>query len=150
MFRRVPVLCQFGEFIQHQGASDLASATAYVEPFVAHWLRLHDQGCRTEAARRKVMEEARNPMRQLSNLTLEGRVRPVRKPVAFPFLAEAPGFLRYLQEERGLQPSSVLHYRYDLRRFDAYLARVGARLNEVSPALLAAFVVAQAVVICAV
>lgn len=39
---------------------------------------------------------------------------------------------------------SVLHYRYGLRRFDAYLTRVGAHLAEVSPALLAAFVVDQA------
>jgi integrase/recombinase XerD len=61
VFRRVPILCQFGEFVQHQGASDLASATPYVESFAAHWLKLHGKGCRTDAARHKVIEEARNP-----------------------------------------------------------------------------------------
>jgi integrase/recombinase XerD len=144
VFRRVPILCQFGEFVQHQGVSDLASATAYVELFAAHWLKLHGKGCCTDAARHKVIEAARNPVRQLLNLALEGCVKPERKPVSFPFLSEAPGFVQYLKEERGLQPSSVLHYRYGLRRFDAYLTRVCAHLAEVSPALLAAFVVDQA------
>ena len=100
VFRRVPILCQFGEFVQHQGVSDLASATSYVEPFAAHWLKLHGKGCRTDAARHKVREEARNPVRQLLNLALEGCVKPERKPVSFPFLSEAPGFVQYLKEER--------------------------------------------------
>ena len=144
VFRRVPMLCKFGEFVQLQGASDLASAATYVESFAAHWLKLHGKGCRTDAARHKIMEEARSPVRQLLNLILQGRVKPERQHVSFPFQSEAPGFLQYLKEERGLQLSSVLHYRYDLRRFDAYLAGVDAHLHEISPALLAAFVVAQA------
>ena len=41
VFRRVPILYQFGEFVQHQGVSDLASATSYAEPFAVHWLKLH-------------------------------------------------------------------------------------------------------------
>ena len=86
VFRRVPILCQFGEFVQHQGVSDLASANSYVEPFAAHWLKRHGKGCRTDAARHRVMEEARNPVRQLLNLALEGCVKPERKPVSFPFL----------------------------------------------------------------
>ena len=124
--------------------SDLESAIAYVEPFAAHWLKLHGKGCRTDAARHMVVEAARNPVRQLLNLALLGCVKPERKQVSFPFLSETPGFVQYLKEERGLQPSSVLHYRYGLRRFDAYLTRVDAHLSEVSPALLAAFVVDQA------
>ena len=47
VFRRVPILCQFGEFVQHQGVSDLASADSYIEPFAAHWLKRHGKGCRT-------------------------------------------------------------------------------------------------------
>ena len=144
VFRRVPILCQFGEFVQQQGTHDLTSATACIEPFAAHWLKLHGKGCRADAARHKVLEEARNPVRQLLSLALEGYVRPVRKSARFPFLTEVPGFLRYLEEERGLRPSTVLHYRHYLRRFDSYLSSVGALLTEVSPALLAAFVVAKA------
>lgn len=144
VIRRVPVLCQFGKFVQQLGATNLVSAASFVEPFTAHWLKLHGKGCHTDAARHKVMEEARSPVRQLLNLILQGCVKPQRQHVAFPFLSEAPGFLQYLQEERGLQLSSVLHYRYDLRRFDAYLAGVDAHLHEISPALLAAFVVDQA------
>ena len=144
IFRRVPILCQFGNFVQDQSVSDLESAIAYVEPFAAHWLKLHGKGCRTDAARHMVVEAARNPVRQLLNLALLDCVKPERKQVSFPFLSETPGFVQYLKEERGLQPSSVLHYRYGLRRFDAYLTRVDAHLSEVSPALLAAFVVDQA------
>lgn len=144
VFRRVPILCQFGEFVQQQGTHDLTSATAYIESFATHWLKLHGKGCRSDAARHKVLEEARNPVRQLLSLALEGYVRPVRKSARFPFLTEVPGFLLYLEEERGLRPSTVLHYRHYLRRFDSYLSSVGALLTEVSPALLAAFVVAKA------
>lgn len=144
VYRRVPLLCQFGDFVKQHRASDLESAQAYVEPFAALWLKLHGKGCQTDAARHKVLEEARNPTRQLLSLALEGHVKRVRSQEPFPFLAVAPGFLRYLQEERGLRPGSLLHYRHYLGRFSTFLVDLGASLPDISPALLAAFVVAQA------
>jgi hypothetical protein len=51
VFRRVPILCQFGEFVQHQGGFDLASATSYIEPLCGALAETSRQGlshkCRT-------------------------------------------------------------------------------------------------------
>lgn len=144
VYRRVPLLCQFGDFAKQQGASDLESAQGYIECFASYWLKLHGKGCRDEAARHKILEEARNPTRQLLNLAMTGQVRRIRTQKPFPFELEAPGFHRYLEEERGLRPASIEHYHHYLNRFGAYLAGAHAKLAEVSAPLLAAFVVAQA------
>ena len=63
------------------------------------------------------------------------RITPSRSP------GLVPGFFEYLTSERGLRPASVTCYRHHLDRFEAYLQRVGvAGLDELSPALLSAFV----------
>lgn len=145
VFRRVPLLCQFADFAREHGATDSASSRLHIEAFAAHWFAGHGSGCRTDEARHKVLEEARNPVRQMLGLAIEGRVNPERKSQPFPFQGEAPEFLRYLREERGLRESSIDHYAHYLNRFSAYLKRVGvASLTHLSPALLAAFVIDSA------
>jgi integrase/recombinase XerD len=78
-------------------------------------------------------------------LALEGRITLKRRQKPHCFVAEAPGFLEYLATERGLSENTVRHYLYSLERLGNYLKRVGlASLRELSPALLASFVVATA------
>jgi site-specific recombinase XerD len=75
-------------------------------------------------------------------LALEGRVTADRQRKSFPFEAQAPGFLRYLQEERGLRAATIYHYVHRLHGFGEYLKRLGvASLTELSRALLASFIV---------
>ncbi len=62
----------------------------------------------------------------------------------FPLTDQVPGFVEYLVEERGLRPASIDQYRHQLDRFDGYLQRVGARVADLSPALLSAFMVERA------
>ena len=58
-----------------------------------------------------------------------------------PFVEAVPGFFEFLAMERGLRPASVRQYLHHLRRFEAYLGRVGIRkLHELSPAVLSAFI----------
>ena len=52
VFRRVPLLRQFGEFAQAHGATCWEELPAYVEPFVTVWVQQHGPPCPTEAARR--------------------------------------------------------------------------------------------------
>lgn len=145
VFRRVPILCRFADFAQHAGVTEVASAVSLVEEFAASWLAEHGVHCKTAEARCKVAEEARNPVRQMLRLALQGRVTVARIHKPFPFQAEAPGFLGYLKEERGLREDSIYHYSHRLNRFQAFLQRVGVvALTELSPALLAAFVVDSA------
>ena len=104
----------------------------------AQYLRINI-GVSTSA---KFAEEARNPVQQMLRLALDGRVTPDRKRRPFPFEAEAPGFLRYLQEERGLREATIYQYVYCLHGFEDYLNRLGVTsLAALSPALLASFVV---------
>jgi site-specific recombinase XerD len=145
IYRRVPMLCRFAEFTKQHGSADLRSAASQIEEFASHWQAAHEAGCRTKEARRKIAEEARNPVRQMLQLALEGRVTADRKRKSFPFAAEAPGFLRYLEEERGLRPATIHHYIHRLHGFGDYLRRLSVTsLAELSPALLASFVVEAA------
>jgi len=125
VFRRVPILCRFAEYAEQHGAASLLYATSLIEGFAAHWLAAHEPQRGSAQARRKIAEDARNPVRQMLRLALEGRVTAVRQHKPFPFAAEVPGFLRYLREERGLRETAIYHYIHRLHRFGDYLRRVG-------------------------
>jgi site-specific recombinase XerD len=141
VFRRVPILCHFAEFARQCGAADLPAASLRIEDFALRWLADHGAHCQTEEARRKVAEDARNPVRQMLRLALDGRVCRDRKVKAIPFQAEVPGFLPYLREERGLTEATIYHYVHRLNGFGDYLTRVGVNsLAELSAPLLASFV----------
>lgn len=142
VYKRVPVLCRFAEFAKQHGSTDLKSAVSQIESFASDWLAAHGANCRTQDARNKVAEEARNPVRQMLLLALEGRVFPARMRKSFPFEDQAPGFLCYLAQERGLREATVYKYVHCLKGFGDYLKRLGVNsLTELSPALLAAYVV---------
>ncbi len=145
VYRRVPILCQFGEFAKQKGITEVSAATAVVEEFAAKWLAEHGRNCRTAEARSKVAEEARNPVRQMLMLAATGSVSAKRQHKPMPFHAEAPRFLQYLREERGLRESSVRHYIHHLHRLAGYLDRAGViSVMTLSPPLLAAFIIDSA------
>jgi hypothetical protein len=140
--KRVPMLCRFAEFAKQHGSTDPKSAVSQIESFASHWLAAHETNCKTPEARRRIAEDARNPVRQMLLLALEGRVRASRKCKTFPLEGQAPGFLSYLQEERGLRDPTIYQYVHCLQGFGDYLRRLGVTsLTELSPALLASFVV---------
>jgi site-specific recombinase XerD len=142
VLRRVPILCQFANFAQRIGVTEVASSISLIEEFASSWLAEHGIHCKTAEARRKVAEDARNPVRQMLRLALEGRVSAARNHRLFPFQAEAPGFIRYLEEERGLREGTVYHYSHHLNRFQDFLQQAGVgALGEISTVLLASFVV---------
>jgi len=140
VFRRVPILCQFGEFASARGAIDGQTALEHVEPFAQYWESIHGKSCRSEAARAKVALDARNPVRQMLELALHGSVGPHRQRKPFPFQAEVPGFAGYLRNERGLKDGTIERHAFYLNGLNTFLARAGvASLASVSPPLLAAF-----------
>lgn len=145
VFRRVPVLVQFGEFARSNGAVRWEDLPAHISAFSSHWLDRHGAGCKTERDRTKVAFHARGAIEQMLNLALPGFIGAQglrRKPA--PFKDAAAGFFGYLADERGLKPRTLELYAHYLRKFQAYLAKIGlANLAELSPAVLAAFVVDQ-------
>ncbi len=65
VYRRVPILRQFGEFAKQHGASQWTDLPAHVDPFVANWIRGHGQ--HYEQLPRWVGHEARTPVNKCSS-----------------------------------------------------------------------------------
>jgi integrase/recombinase XerD len=144
VFCRVPMLMQFGSYAQDRGAKAWADLPAHLEPFVKQFV--HDRGvnCRDEEARQSLAGGIRNPIQQMLRLVLPDFAGNRRDHLPFPFIGEAPGFCGYLQQERGISPNTLRIYQYRLRSLEAYLKSVGvAKLNELSPSILSAFVTAR-------
>jgi len=139
VLRRIPLLMEFGEVAQRQGAKELEELPRYIDGFVAHWLEKHGQGCKTEEARRRVKEEARNPVVQMLSLAIPGFKG--RAKADKPFRDLAPGFFGYLRDERGIKPSTLAHYENSLRAFERYLQAIGLRdLRALSPVVISGFI----------
>jgi integrase/recombinase XerD len=122
IYRRVPMLCRFAEFAKRHGSTDVASAASQIEAFASHWEAVHAEG-RAKEVLRKIAGEARNPVRQMLRLALEGRVTIERKHKSFPCDAEARDSCDTFTEERGLRPATIYHYIHRLHGFGDYLQR---------------------------
>jgi site-specific recombinase XerD len=142
IYRRIPILVRFGQFACDHGAADLEQLADYVEPFVQVWIR-DRAGARTSALQRKKIGECvRNPIQQMLELILPGYIGKGRshKPEN-PFQEQAPNFVAYLREERGLRETSIYSYKHSLRQFASYLQRVKLRnLAHLTPAVLSGFI----------
>lgn len=142
VFKRVPILCQFADFASARGAIDGRTALDQVEAFAQYWTSIHGKSCRSDAARAKVAFDARNPVRQMLELALNGCIGSHRQRKPFPFEAEAPGFASYLRHERGLKDETVERHAFYLNGLRAFFNGAGeVSLRSVSPPLLAAFLV---------
>jgi integrase/recombinase XerD len=141
VYRRVPILGQFGHFAQQRGAKCFEDMQTHVEPFVSQWV--HSHGGRCQGDLRWIEHEVRTPVEQMLQLILpgfkgKGRARRTRDP----FIDQAPGFFLFLREERGLRESSLLHYGHYLRLLETYLQQVGLTcLADLTHAILSAFVI---------
>ncbi len=142
IWRRVPIVFAFGEFARARGAGAIGELPAHVDAFVASRVARHE--ARTGSTR-PMAKEIRGPVEQMLRVVLPGFEPSGRPRHARPFADVLPGFFDYLVDERGLRPASVLGYRHHLDRFEAYLRRIGvASIQELSPAILSAFVVERA------
>jgi len=144
VFRRVPTLMRFASYTQDRGAKAWADLPDHAEPFVDQMVRERGVNCRDEEARRSLARDFRNPIQQMLRLVLPDFAGNRRDHLPFPFVGEAPGFCGYLRQERGISPNTLHNYQYCLRSLETYLKSVGvAKLNELSPPILSAFVTAR-------
>lgn len=150
VFKRVPVLVQFGEFGRERGAARIEDLPAHVEAFVVRWVEQHGAGCSTTAARKKVASAARNPVEQMLRLVAPDFCgRPRAGWARTPFDRRAGRFFAYLVEERGLRPASIHHYKHHLGPFAAYLDRIGCHdIPAISPPILGSFIAESAGYLC--
>lgn len=143
VYRRVPILRQFGEFAKQNGAKSFEDLPASVEPFVSQWVRDHGGGYKDPP--RWIEHDARTPVEQMLSLILpdftgKGRSRRVKKP----FLKQAPGFIPFLREERGLRERSIrLHCHY-VQLLETYLEKINlTHLADLTPTILSAFIIKE-------
>lgn len=142
IWRRVPIVFAFGEFARARGADAVGDLPAHVAAFVAERVAAHYKRTRSK---RPMAKEVRGPVEQMLSVALPSFEPSGRPHHPQPFGEVLPGFFEYLVEERGLRPASVLGYHHHLDRFEAYLRRIGIEsLQELSPAILSAFIVERA------
>jgi integrase/recombinase XerD len=142
VFSRVPLLCHFSDFAKQNGVTDLIGAVSKVEEFVTYWAAQRALSWKSPETRRKFLSVTGNPVHQMLRLALEGRVTGNRPRQPFLLEAQAPGFIEHLRVERGLRPSTIRSYLHHLNWFGTFLKGAGvSRLGELSPALLASFIV---------
>ena len=141
VWRRVPIVCAFGEHAGAHGAVSVADLPRFVDGFVDARVAAHH---RRNCSERAMAKEVRGPVDQMLSTVLPGFVPSGRATRSFPLTGQVPGFVEYLVDERGLRPASVEQYRHHLDRFDVYLQRVGASVADLSPALASAFMVERA------
>lgn len=142
VFRRIPIVVRFGEFARSRGAKTWSDLPGHVVPFGKFWLDEHGRTYSTARRQLWAEDEARNPVQQMLCLILpEYRGIGRRCRVQDPFTAQAPGFFRYLREERGLREAAILHYGRYLRGLEGYLTGIGlSDLQGLSPAVLSGYV----------
>jgi len=142
VFRRVPILMQFGKFSQDNGAKSLKDLPNFIDDFAIKWVREHGKNCKTDRAKKGVSNEAKAPIYQMLRLVLPNYSGGNRAPYAkLPFLSFAPNFFNYLNDEKGLRQSSIKGYGIYLRAFEKYISKIGVNtLKEVSPTIISSFI----------
>jgi site-specific recombinase XerD len=139
IWRRIPLLMDFGEFARRQGATKLVELPGQIEKFTWYRLKKHNRGCKGKETRRRVLEEFRNPVEQMLELVIPGLANKGRKPGPFEDLL--PHFFDYLRNERGLKESTLAHYKSNLGSFEKYLQEIGFHeLSAISPIIISGFV----------
>jgi integrase/recombinase XerD len=141
IWRRVPRAVAFGEFARQRGAREVADLPAYVDAYVAERVSRHRGHRKNGSTAQQVAKEVRGPIEQMLRIVVPGFKGAGRAHQHHPFVEAVPGFFEFLAMDRGLRAASVRQYLHHLRRFEAYLSRVGIRkLHELSPTLLSAFI----------
>jgi integrase/recombinase XerD len=114
----------------------------HVESFAQAWTAGRGRPKIKALARKKIVDFARNTVRQMLRQAIPGyagRSRPHQ--LDNPFASQASHFFEYLKEEKGLRPASIYHYQFYLRQFAAHLDRIGVRdVSGLTPLVLSGFI----------
>ena len=140
IYRRVPVLRQFGEFARKNGTKHLNTLPKSINGFIINWVRTHvsiKKGSKTQA------RDVRTNVNHFLRYILPGYIPENQKPkVEQPFKELAPKFFSYLREDRGNSKWTIVQYEVHLRRFEKYLKKIKLNnLSAISPTILCAFII---------
>ena len=142
VLRRIPVTVAFGEFAKSRGAVNLRQLPGQVESFAQAWAAGRRRPKNKAVARKKIVDFARNIVRQMLRQAIPGYVGRGRPHLPDnPFERQAPRFFQYLKEEKGLRPASIHHYQFYLRQFAVHIDRIGVHdVARLTPLILSGFI----------
>jgi len=144
IYRRVPILTAFADFTAARNVDQTNQAEALVEAFAVDWLSARCADRSADACRRDRNFVGGIVRHFFSQVVSKSEYRCDRAALGDPFAGQVPGFFDYLREERGLRPSSILHYRHYLRRFERYLQDVGCELAALSLPVVTGYITTMA------
>ena len=136
--QHVRALGHFNNFVRARGVTRLEELPAHVDAFVARWQAEHGGWCKNAHDLSAVISQSRIPVERMLCVALPSYMRPDNGP-SMPFSVSAPNFFSFLANEKGLRQGTLRTYIYTLRPFDAYLARVGIPLADVTPVCITEF-----------
>lgn len=140
---RVPLLVAFGSFARQQGAESVELLAGHVDAFVRSRLRRRVRPARSKAARQVYIRDTRGPIQQFLRVVQFGELKSCTEGT-LPFVRWAPGFFGHLRDERGLSPSTVEGYAYQLLLFERFIVERGVvGPQSISTAVLDAFCAAR-------
>jgi len=146
---RVPLLLRFTAFARQRGADRFELLAGHLDAFVKAQLRRRDRTCRSKTARQAYAREIRGPIEQFLRVIQFGDPKPASS-TSRPFVRWAPGFFRHLRDERGLSPTTVEAYSYQLMLFEQFVvSRRAGDPGAMSPALFDAFIAERRTHVCA-
>lgn len=136
--QHIRALGHFNDFVIARGVTKLEALPEHVDAFVEYWHAGHAGWCKNNQDRAAVTAQSRVPVERMLCLALPDYTRPNNRP-AMPFANTVPGFLPFLNDEKGLRQESQQRYLYTLRPFEAYLNRDGITLSGLEPAHISGF-----------
>jgi integrase/recombinase XerD len=145
--RRVPLFIRFGEFARKRGATQIKDLHSHLDSFVRSHLRRRVTPCGSKAARRQFLRDVRKPIEQFLRVVQPGHALP--QSATRPFQDWAPRFFEHLRAERGLSPTTVASYSFQLLRFEHYVVARRLSADALSPAILDEFLAERRVHLCA-
>ena len=141
--QHVRMLAHFNDFVLTRGVTQLQDLPNHVDAFVEQSKAKHVGANKKERYIATIAAQTRSPVEQMLCVVLPSYTRPGNQ-LALPFALSAPGLFTFLQNEKGLRPSTLDHYSSWLRLFEAYLARADIVLAELTPACITEFLTERA------
>jgi site-specific recombinase XerD len=150
MYHRVPLLVRFAAWAHQRGATELNALAGHVDRFIQRQLRQRVRPCESTAARRKYIQDIRQPIEQFLRVVRVDGLPPGRSHVGGPLVHWAPHFFAHLQEERGLSATTIEGYATQLRLFERFVtAHCLEGPQALTPTVLDTFLAERRTHVCA-
>lgn len=120
VYHRVPLLVRFAAFTHQRGATQVEAVADHVDSFIQDQVAHRVRRSRSPIAKQQYIRDTRTPIQHFLRVVRVDGI-PARSNAACPLAHWAPDFFTYLQDERGLSPTTVAGYAAQLRAFDRYV-----------------------------